>query len=559
MKSLLPNGARGVASLLGCAAVAGLLLFSLARQSAGQIRLRDVAEEAGLDFVLESLPTAEKRMIEAVPGGVAAFDADADGWIDIYFTNGADVFSRRKQERRHWNRLYRNLGELRFADVTERAGVAGHGYSMGVAAADHDNDGDTDLFVAGVEANILFRNEGDGTFSDVSVESGISSTGWSVAAGWFDYNRDGLLDLFVVNYLDWEPEAERFCGDRDRGLRIYCSPTYFKGLPNTLYQNLGDGTFEDVSLKSGIARHVGKGMSVAFGDFDLDGWVDAFVANDTQADFLFRNLGDGTFEEMGLLAGVGLASDGTPTSSMGVDFRDYDNDGLPDIHVTALNRQTFPLFRNRGEGLFEDATALSGLHALTVSRSGWANAFVDFDNDGLRDLFVATSHVNDLAEDFENAAYLQPNAVFRNAGKGLFEDVSDSAASFGAAAHRGAAFADFDADGRVDVVVSAIGSRAELWRNESKTANQWLGVRLIGTVSNADGIGALVRAGDQVAMVSSAMGYASSSLTPLHFGLGRESNLGEIRVTWPGGREQTVPLGGLDRLVTVTEEDSGQL
>ena len=558
MKSLLRSDGPSIANFLGRAVVAGLLLFSLAGQSAAQIQVRDVAEEAGLHFVLESLPTAEKRMIEAVPGGVAAFDADADGRIDIYFTNGADAVSIEKQGKRHWNRLFRNLGDMRFADVTERAGVAGHGYSMGVAAADYDNDGDSDLFVAGVRANILFRNQGDGTFSDVSVESGISSADWSVAAGWFDYDRDGLLDLFVVNYLEWAPEAERFCGDRDRGLRIYCSPTYFKGLPNTLYRNLGDGTFEDVSLDSGIAGHVGKGMSVAFGDFDLDGWVDAFVANDTEADFLFRNRGDGTFEEMGLLAGVGLASDGTPTSSMGVDFADYDNDGLPDIHVTALNRQTFPLFRNAGDGLFEDATALSGLHALTVSRSGWANAFVDFDNDGLRDLFVATSHVNDLAEDFENAAYLQSNAVFRNAGEGSFEDVSDYAADFRPAAHRGAAFADFDADGRVDVVVSAIGSPAELWRNETATANRWLQVRLIGTGSNADGLGALVRAGDQVAMASSAVGYASSSLTALHFGLGREPDLREIRVTWPDGRAQTVPLDGLDRLVTVTEEDAGQ-
>ena len=507
--------------------------------------------------MLESPPTTEKRMIEAVPGGVAAFDADSDGLVDIYFTNGADATSRRKRGARHWNRLYRNLGGMRFADVTEQAGVAGRGYSMGVAAADYDNDGDIDFFVAGVRSNILFRNEGRGQFSDVTVEAGIGSADWSVAAGWFDYDRDGELDLFVVNYLDWDPGTERFCGDRDRGLRIYCSPTYFQGLPNSLYRNVGDGTFEDVSQESGISGHVGKGMSVAFADFDLDGWVDAFVANDTEADFLFRNLGDGTFEETGLLAGVGLASDGSPTSSMGVDFRDYDNDGLPDIHVTALDRQTFPLFRNSGDGLFEDATALSGLHGLTVSRSGWANAFVDFDNDGLRDLFVATSHVNDLAEEFENASYRQPNAVFRNVGDGSFEDVSDSAASFPPAAHRGAAFADFDADGRVDVVVSSIGDPAELWRNESLTDNRWLGVRLIGGASNAGGIGAVVRAGNQVAMATSAVGYASSSLAPLHFGLGKDPDLRQIRVTWPSGAEQTVQLDGLDRVVTVTEDETG--
>ncbi|MCY4535806.1 MAG: VCBS repeat-containing protein, partial [Bryobacterales bacterium] len=285
-----------------------------------------MASDAGLDFVLESGPTPRKPMIEAVAGGVAAFDADGDGLIDIYFANGADAGSLRKRSSSHWNRLYRNLGGLRFSDVTEAANVAGHGYSMGVAAADYDNDGDVDLFVAGYRANILYRNNGRGEFSDVTSEAGIVSSGWSVAAGWFDYDRDGALDLLVINYLDWDPADDRFCGDRGEGLRIYCSPTYWPGLPNTLYRNRGDGTFEDVSEPSGLSRHVGKGMSVAFGDFDLDGWVDAFVANDTEPDFLFRNLGNGTFEETGLLTGVALASDGAPISSMGVDFQDYDND-----------------------------------------------------------------------------------------------------------------------------------------------------------------------------------------------------------------------------------------
>ena len=534
------------------AAVVLVLLSAIA--AVGQIRFRDVASEAGLDFVLESGPTPLKPMIEAVAGGVAAFDANGDGLTDIYFTNGADAKSLRKDGRSHWNRLYQNLGEMRFADITASSGVAGRGYSMGVAVGDYDNDGDADLFVAGYRANILYRNDGRGKFSDVTSKAGIGSTGWAVAAGWFDYDRDGSLDLFVVNYLDWDPADERYCGDRDRGLRIYCSPAYWPGLPNTLYRNRGDGTFEDVSEASGLSRHVGKGMSVAFADFDLDGLVDAFVANDTEPDFLFRNLGNGAFEEIGLLTGVALASDGAPISSMGVDFQDYDNDGLPDIHVTALNRQTFPLFRNVGDGLFEDTTSPSGLHRLTVSKSGWATKFEDFDNDGMKDLFVTASHVNDLAEEFEDATYRQSNAVFKNSGDGTFEDVSDEAALFPHAAHRGAAFADFDGDGRVDVVVSAIGGAAELWRNLSPTENRWLGIQLIGTASNVDGIGARIQIGSQVLTASSSSGYASSSLAPLHFGLGPAPDLQFVRIDWPSGAQQTAKLKGLDQVMTVTEQ-----
>ena len=534
--------------------VSSALALLAASVASGQIRFRDVASDAGLDFVLESGPTPRKPMIEAVAGGVAAFDADGDGLIDIYFANGADAGALRKRGSSHWNRLYRNLGGLRFSDVTEAANVAGHGYSMGVAAADYDNDGDVDLFVAGYRANILYRNNGRGEFSDVTSEAGIVSSGWSVAAGWFDYDRDGALDLLVINYLDWDPADDRFCGDRGEGLRIYCSPTYWPGLPNTLYRNRGDGTFEDVSEPSGLSRHVGKGMSVAFGDFDLDGWVDAFVANDTEPDFLFRNLGNGTFEETGLLTGVALASDGAPISSMGVDFQDYDNDGFPDIHVTALNRQTFPLFRNAGDGLFEDTTARSALHRLTVSKSGWATKFEDFDNDGLKDLFVTASHVNDLAREFENASYRQSNAVFGNTGRGTFEDVSEAAAIFMPAAHRGAAFADFDRDGLVDAVVSVIGGPAELWQNVSPAGNRWLGIQLIGTTSNSDGIGARVHVGSQVLTVSSSSGYASSSLAPAHFGLGPEPDLQYVRIAWPGGAQQTAALDGLDRVMTITEE-----
>ena len=557
MKSLRRSWSRYRVSARVAATLGGVFasgLFVLAAQAAGTpIQFQEVAAEAGLHFLLENSPTAQKHIIEAVPGGVAAFDADSDGLPDIYFANGAEIPSLSKGDPRYWNRLFRNRGGMQFEDITAEAGVEGHGYSMGVATADYDNDGDVDLFVAGVRANILYQNAGDGTFEDVTTRAGISSEAWAVAAGWFDYDNDGALDLLVVNYLDWNLSMNRFCGDRDRDLRVYCSPTYFSGLPNALYRNRGDGTFEDVSEASGIGSHVGKGMSVTFADYDLDGWVDAFVTNDTEADFLFRNRGDGTFEELGLLAGVGLASDGNPISSMGADFRDYDNDGLPDIHVTALPRQTFPLFRNIGDGQFEDMTARSGLHGATVARGGWANALVDFDNDGFKDLFVATSHVNDQAEQFENAAYEQRNAVFRNDGRGGFAGVSEGVADSMPAAHRGAAFADFDDDGRVDVVVSVLGGPAELWRNVTANRNRWVKVQLKGTQSNRDGVGAVVTVGTQVSTASPAVGYASSSHTPIHFGSTHGNDLGEVQVAWPSGIRQSISLDGTNRTVVVEE------
>ncbi|HRR27545.1 MAG TPA: VCBS repeat-containing protein, partial [Acidobacteriota bacterium] len=323
---------------------------------ADPIRFQDMARAAGIDFVLQNCETDRKHLVETMLGGVAAFDYDNDGRVDIYFTNGAELPALKKTGSKYWNRLYRNQGDWSFTDVTEEAGVAGEGYSMGVAVADYDNDGDTDIFVAGVYHNILFQNQGDGTFRDVTKEAGINSKFWSVAGGWFDYDRDGWLDLFVVNYVEWTPQWDRFCGDPTGNVRVYCHPKYFHGVPNQLYRNRGDGTFEEVSDRSGIGGHVGRGMSVSFEDYNDDGWLDAFVANDKLANFLFENQGDGTFEEVALLVGVALRDHGEPISSMGGEFKDYDNDFLPDLWVTALDWETFPLFRNLGTGMFEDVT-----------------------------------------------------------------------------------------------------------------------------------------------------------------------------------------------------------
>lgn len=516
------------------------------------IRFREVAASAGVSFVLENSPTDRKHMIETMPGGIAVFDFDGDGRPDIYFTNGAEIPSLEKSSPKYWNRLYRNEGGMKFRDVTESAGVAGAGYSMGAAVADFDNDGRADLFVAGVNRNVLYRNLGGGKFEDVTVKSGIKSGEWAVAAGWFDYDRDGRLDLWVVHYAKWSPAYDRYCGDQARGVRIYCHPKYFEGLAGTLYRNKGDGTFEDVSVKSGIAAFVGRGMSVAFADFDQDGYPDVFVTNDNMPNFLFHNKGNGTFEEVGLLAGTALRDAGKPVASMGVEFKDYDNDGLPDAFVTALAGETYPVFRNAGKGVFVDATYSSKLGSQAVKHSGWGLGLFDFNNDGWKDLFTANSHVNDKVEMFEPAIYREKNSIFLNDG-GAFRDVSEEAGLSLTAAHRGAAFADFNGDGRMDAVVSSLGSAAELWENVSPGKEHWIILQLRGTRSNRDGIGARVRIGKQYSEMTTTTGYASSSDFGVHFGLGNVAVIPRIEIQWPGGAKQTLADVKADQILEVVE------
>lgn len=498
---------------------------------------------AALPFVLENHPTERKHLIETMPGGLAVFDYNGDGRPDIYFTNGASIPSLKKDDPKYSNRLFRNDGGMKFTDVTAEAGLAGEGYSMGAAVADYDNDGDVDLFVAGVFRNFLYRNRGDGTFERIVMKGDV----WSVAAAWLDFDNDGLLDLFVVNYAKWTPEFDEFCGDRQKGIRVYCHPRLFEGLANALYRNRGDGTFEDVSERTGIAKHIGRGMSAAVADYDGDGFVDIFVTNDKLPNFLFRNSKGKGFEETALLAGVALPADGKAISSMGADFRDFDNDGWPDIHVTALNNETFPLFRNTGKGDFADATHPSKMAQLSAKYSGWSNGLYDFDNDGWKDIYTANSHVNDRIEAFEPSVYKQPNALFLNRA-GKFE-----ISVFGTPkAHRGGAVADFDGDGRLDIVTSALGEKASVWRNELAGGGHWLVVRLRGTKSNRDGIGAVVRVAGQTNHMTTAVGYASSSHSGVHFGLGSRKTV-HVEVRWPSGVVQVLKDVEVDRAMEVRE------
>ncbi len=532
---------------------AALFLTAVGPQPEARVHLRNVAVDAGVRFVHKLGAAAGTYFVDSVPGGVAVFDYNGDGRPDIFFTNGAKMppFAKTPD---YSNRLYRNDGAMRFTDVTDAAGVGGVGYAMGAAAADFDNDGHVDLFVAGVRQNQLLHNRGDGRFENVTARSGIASGEWGVAGAWFDFDSDGLLDLFVVNYVQWSPDADRFCGDQARSIRIYCDPRTYQGLPNRLYRNRGDGTFEDISGRAGISGYIGKGMSVAIADYDHDGRMDLFVTNDTTPNFLFHNTGT-RFEDAGLLAGVSVPESGRPISSMGTDFQDYDNDGWEDIHLTALAGETFPLFRNTQRGAFVETTQSSGLARLTVKSSGWCSAFVDLDNDGWKDIFTADSHVNERIADFQAIEGRQPNQVFLNNGGGGFTDATaESGLSGSAATHRGCAVADFDADGREDLVVLVAGGQAELWKNESAPTSHWLDVRLIGTKSNRDGIGARVIIGNQVRTMTTAVGYASSSHAGMHFGLGDAAEIDRVEVQWPSGARQTMEHVKANQTVVIEEK-----
>ncbi|MDE0126015.1 MAG: CRTAC1 family protein [Bryobacterales bacterium] len=563
----------GLALLAGAVAFAAGIWVWLSPPSAREPRpthgpraIRFESAPSGIDFVLNNGTTADKPMPDSTLGGVAVLDCDNDGLLDIYFANGARFPDLSKADPSFRNRLYRNLGDRRFEDLTESAGVAGAGYSMGVAAGDYDNDGRTDLYVAGVNRNILFRNAGACRFEDVTDRAGVSagtppSKPWSVAAAWLDYDGDGYLDLLVVNYLDWSWRTNRVCGDPGR--RLSCSPAHYEGLPNILYRNRGNGTFEDVSAETGIGRHVGKGMSAAVADFDLDGYQDVFVTNDSVRNFLFRNVRGERFEEVGVQAGVAFTGDGVPVSSMGVDFRDLDGDRFPDAVVTALAGETYPLFLNRRNGEFSDETYATRLGLESFTMSGWSAGAFDLDNDGDRDIFAANSHVSENVGQYRSVEYRLPNAVFQRLADGTYRDIGPEAgaAMQDAAPHRGAAFGDLDNDGRVDVVVSAVGEEAKVLFNESD-AGSWLTLDLEGTASNRSGIGARIRIADDAGHVqhnqaSTAVGYASSSDSRVHFGLGESRTVRTVEIHWPSGAVQTLSDIETGQILNVRETPQG--
>ena len=519
-----------------------------------------------IPFRLENSETQARNEPETMPGGVAVFDYNGDGRPDIFFTNGANIATLKKDAPKYRNRLFRNDGNGKFTDVTDSAGLAGTGFDMGVAAGDYDNDGHEDLFVAGVHHGTLYHNNGNGTFTDVTVKSGLDPAinrpdpefgpWWEITAVWLDANNDGFLDLFVLNYLQWNYSEKAMC--EFQGESDYCHPRYFKGQPDQLFLNNGDGTFRDASREWGLRDHVGKGMGAAMADYDLDGRPDLFVTNDSAYNFLFHNTG-AKFEELAFENQVALAEDNALISGMGVDFRDYNNDGYPDIAFVALPAQTFPIFQNAGNGAFKEVTTESGMRALSRTMSGFGVAWYDFDNDGWKDLFVSGGHVE--AHDRMTQPVNRWNTVFRNQGaKGKWQALTEDA-GFNAAPerrHRGCAFADFDGDGRIDVVVTALGEDSELWMNRSPQSGHWLGIALVGTKSNRDGIGARIKIasktlGSQYNHMTTSSGYASSSSGPVHFGLGPDASADRVEIRWPSGQVQTLVNVSADRVVRVTE------
>jgi enediyne biosynthesis protein E4 len=526
---------------------------------------QEITVSAGLNFRLENSPTPFKHQIETMPGGVAILDYNQDGLMDIYFTNGAESPSLKKSGPRFWNRLYRNNGDRTFTDVTARAGVQGVGYMMGAAVADFDNDGFPDLFVVGVNRNILYHNNRDGTFTDITHRAGLDHPDprygemWGIHAAWLDYDNDGWLDLLVINYCLWDPKNEPYCGDSRPGHRTYCHPSKYAALPNQLFRSNRDGTFTDVSASSGIGKYLGKGMGAATADFDGDGLIDIFVANDTEPNFLFWNKGHGKFAEVASPQGVAFNQFGTPVSSMGVDFRDLDNDGRPDLFITTLSNEGFLLFHNTG-ARFDDIADQAQISLPSLPSSGWSNPIVDLNNDGWKDLFSANGHVIDNIELTQSRTYHQRNSIFQNNGDGTFRDASSEAGRDfqRSAVHRGAAVADFDNDGRMDIVVTALSDRPELFHNTSPNAGHWLLVRLVGHRSNRDGLGAILRLEIDDGrtlwnQASTSVGFASASDPRVHFGLGRSSTIKSLEIRWPSGKRQKLESLKPDHILTVEE------
>jgi hypothetical protein len=541
--------------------------YGLGESPAGHhVTFVDIAQSCGITFQHDNAASPEKYLIETMGSGCGWIDYDQDGLLDLYLVNGAatEIYSPKHPLR---SALYRNNGDGTFTDVTVKAGVGAEGlFGMGVAVGDYDNDGFPDLLVLGYGRCILYHNNGNGTFTNVTAHAGVENLGmWASSAAWFDYDNDGRLDLVIANYVDWSPKRNFYCGDKDPGMRSYCHPDDFRPQPATLFHNNGDGTFTDVSKSSGIGLKGGNGLGVVTFDYDNDGWQDIFIANDHMPNFLFHNNRDGTFREVGYVAGVAVSADGQFEGGMGVDAADTTGNGRLDLVVAHLDMQLARLYRNMGDQnlgdqAFADATLNSKIAYATYNMSEFGARFMDYDNDGARDLFLATGHVLDNIERYHaNARYAEPKLMFHNNGRGVFENVSDQLGPDFQLPRvsRGAAVGDFDNDGDLDILVSNCGGAPQLLRNDGGNANHWLEILLIGTKSNRDGVGARVKvsAGELVLydQRKGGMSYQSAQDPRLHFGLGQHANVDAIEILWPSGMVTKFAALKSDQIIAVKE------
>jgi len=531
------------------------------------IRFEEIAAKLDLRFQYQASATSQKYLPEAMGSGIALFDYDNDGRLDIFVVNGARIDDPMpkgampvKDSPKYWNRLYHQRKDGTFEDVTEKAGLAGIGYGMGVAVGDYDNDGYEDLYVTAFGGNRLYHNNGNGTFTDVTDKAGVGGSGWSTSAAFFDYDNDGKLDLVVARYMDWSFDKNIYCGEKREGYRQYCKPDLFNGASLILYHNDGNGHFTEVTEKAGLGSTEGRGLGIAIADFDHDGNMDLFVANDSSRQSLYRNKGDGTFEDVSMQAGVSVDGDGKTYAGMGVDFSDYDNDGWPDLVITNLANQKYAVYQNLGDGTFDYSSYATGIGGMSLLHSGWGMRLADFDNDGRKDLLIGQAHVMDNIElNFPHLRYKESPLIARNTGK-EFEDVSATAGDvfqrrFVA---RGMAVGDIDNDGRLDAVINSHDGGLYVLHNVSNNANHWLTLKLEGRTSNRDGIGAQIKltssaGGIQYVTVSTTGSYLSASDRRAHFGLGFDIVAKQIEIRWPSGIVQKLENVKADQILTVTE------
>ena len=556
---------------LSSIAIVGLLALPLGGSDQGKAtlataspRFTDVTESLGVNFLHMAPHTSKKYLIETMGSGVALFDYDNDGRLDLFVVNGAEIKDPsppgsipQKSGPQYWNRLYHQKADGTFEDVTAKAKLQGYGYGMGVAVGDYDNDGYEDLFVTSFGGNRLYHNNGDGSFTDVTEQAGVAGSGWSTSAAWVDLDNDGRLDLIVLRYMQWNFD-DVWCGERKEGYRSFCHPDQFQAIAPLVYHNDGEGRFTEIAGKIGMAKP-GKGLGIALADFNGDGRIDVFIANDSVPEFLYQNKGDGTFEDVALISQAAVDADGHTYAGMGVDFSDYDNDGWPDLVVTTLAYQMYALYHNNHDGTFDYVTEPSGLGAISRFHSGWGLRFMDYDNDGKKDLLIGQAHVLDTVElAYPQLHYRESPLLLHNNGK-TFVDVSPNAGEVFRQkwVSRGMALGDIDNDGRLDAVVSTNGGPIHILHNETKTPYHWLELLLTGYKSNRDAIGAVVKvtttAGTQCATVTTASSYLSSGDKRLHFGLGADANVREVEIRWPSGVVQKLTNVSADRLLPVNE------